>query len=116
MTPEHELSPNHHFYGLKLGNVKDLGNWLHFRCPQDEKSREKIEADNVIFCDDFLESIGNDEPKGVWSIQVDCEERNASCRNLKWPGYYSFHRLESSSFGSVYVGNGIKNIDVAFMI
>ena len=57
-----------------------------------------------------------DAPKGVWSVQMDCEKRNVNCRNLLWPGYYSYHKIKTNHFGGIYLGNGVKNIDVAFMI
>ena len=70
----------------------------------------------MIFTNDFLDDLTGDLPKGVWSVQTNYEKRNVSCRNLQWPGYFAYHRLKSGEFGSVYIGNGIKNIDVAFMI
>jgi hypothetical protein len=33
-----------------------------------------------------------------------------------WPGSYAFHKANSKVFGSVYIGDGIKNTDVAFML
>ena len=70
----------------------------------------------MIFCKDFLENLSDDLPHGVWSIQTDCENKNVNCRNLIWPGYYSMHKMGTSFFGGVYLGNGKKNIDVTFMI
>ena len=116
MTSEHEVSPSLHFYGLNVDNCRNLSEWLHFRSPQSSEGRTKIEADNVVFSNDFLDDLSEDEPKGVWSIQTDSEKRSVNCRNLLWPGYLGFHRLESGIFGSMYIGNGIKNIDVGFMI
>ena len=116
MTSEHEMSPSLHFYGLNADNCRNLSEWLHFRSPQSAEGRTKIEADNVVFSNDFLDDLSEDNPKGVWSIQTDSEKRSVNCKNLLWPGYFAFHRLESGVFGSMYMGNGIKNIDVAFMI
>jgi len=47
---------------------------------------------------------------------LDHQLKNVNVRNLFWPGYYAFHRLSSDRFGSVYIGDGIKNADLPFMI
>lgn len=70
----------------------------------------------MVFSNDFLDNLQADLPKGVWSIQVSSDDCCASCRNLTWPGYYAFHGLNTSNFGSLYIGDGIKNIDLAFML
>ena len=57
MTPQHELAPSQKFYGLTEDNCQDLSSWLHFRSPQSEESRKKIEDCNVVFCDDFLDNL-----------------------------------------------------------
>lgn len=70
----------------------------------------------VMFGSNFLDCIDSDKPSGAWSLQLDSKKRNVSVRNMMWPGYYCFHELCSKNFGSVYVGDGMKNIDIAFMI
>ena len=110
------MRPNNFFYGLNEIKAKDLSQWHHFRSPQTESGRQKIEADNVVFSSDFLDNLVEDKPKGVWSLQVSADGNCSSCRNLQWPGYSAFHRLGTANFGSFYIGNGIKNIDLAFML
>jgi radial spoke head protein 9 len=75
-----------------------------------------MDDDTVIFGTNFLDGIDIDFPKGVWSIQLDSQKRNVTVRNLLWPGSYGFHRLNSGNYGGVYIGDGIKNIDLPFMI
>lgn len=104
MTPENEIAPNQYFYGLNKKSALDLSCWHHFRSPQTEKGRKKIEADNVVFMNDFLDTLEGDLPKGVWSLQLSPKGECASCRNLTWPGYYSYHGVETSNFGSIYIG------------
>jgi radial spoke head protein 9 len=65
---------------------------------------------------DFLDNLVQDQPQGVWSIQVSNDEVSVNCKNLLWPGYYAFHKLNTNIFGSAYIGDGIKNIDLAFML
>jgi radial spoke head protein 9 len=40
----------------------------------------------------------------------------AIIRNRLWPGYFGYHRSNSKIFGGLYIGNGIKNNDLPFMI
>ena len=116
MNPDNELRPNGFYYGLDKKSCKQLSHWHHFRSPQTEKGRQKIESEKVVFTVDFLDSLEEDLPTGVWSLQLSVDETAATCRNLLWPGYSAFHRLGTSIFGSTYIGNGIKNIDLAFML
>lgn len=116
MTPEHELHPNANFYGLNAESAGVWRNWQHFRSPVTAEARKSIEEDVVIFNSNFLDSIDSDFPKGAWSVQLDSKRRNVSVRSLLWPGYFAFHRLESKVFGGAYVGEGVKNTDLPFMI
>ena len=37
-------------------------------------------------------------------------------RNRVWPGFTAFTRANAGIYGSLYIGNGIKQVDLAFMI
>ena len=37
-------------------------------------------------------------------------------RSLQWPGYQFFHTLESSRFGAMYIGDGLKNLEIHFIV
>ncbi len=37
-------------------------------------------------------------------------------RSLQWPGFFFYHKQESKKFGSVYMGEGLKNDELTFMI
>jgi radial spoke head protein 9 len=116
MTPEHELRANANFYGLDTTSARAQANWLHFRAPITLHARRAIEDDMVVFNSSFLDTIESDSPSGSWTVQIDAKQRNSSLRSLKWPGYFAFHRLNSSVFGSAYIGDGTKNVDLPFMI
>jgi radial spoke head protein 9 len=116
VTPEHELTPNGHFYGLDIHTARQPQNWQHFRSPTTAEARNNMESDDVVFGSGFLDTIESDSPQGSWSVQIDAKQKNVSLRSLKWPGYFCFHRLSSNLFGSAYIGDGSKNVDLAFMI
>lgn len=65
---------------------------------------------------DFLDPLSDDIPKGCWSIQY---QKGASCvalRSLVWPGAVFYHAIGTPAYGHVYVGNGLKNNDLIFML
>lgn len=116
VTPEHELRPNSHFYGLQTLNAMAPSSWQHFRAPITPQAKKVMEDDMVVFSTGFLDTLESDIPMGSWSVQVDSRGKNVSVRSLLWPGYFGLHRLGSDLFGSVYIGEGSKNIDLPFMI
>lgn len=116
VTPEHELRPNDHFYGLQLLNARAPVSWQHFRAPITSQAKEVMENDMVVFSTGFLDTLESDKPAGSWSVQLDARAKNVTVRSLLWPGYFGLHRLASDLFCGVYIGEGSKNIDLPFMI
>ena len=78
--------------------------------------RDLIDRDEAVFNPNFLDDISLDFPKGAWSLLKDTTETVAIVRSQLWPGYYAYHRARTPIFGGVYIGNGIKNLDIAFLI
>ena len=100
----------------KIKTLYDKNKFLHFRPIVDEKKREYIETDVAIENFDILDSIETDTMKGSWSIQLDPTKTVCNVRSLLWPGYYCVHKANTKIFCSVYIGNGIKNSELPFMI
>jgi len=75
-----------------------------------------IARDDALFSFDFLDPVVEDKPKGCWSIQTDASKSNATIRSLLWPGFVAYHRANSSTYGYCYIGNGIKNADLPFLL
>jgi radial spoke head protein 9 len=69
-----------------------------------------------VYNDVFLDDITSDLPKGCWSLVSDCSGGVVTIRSLLWPGYYAFHRVHTPVFGAAYVGYGIRNQDLPFML
>ena len=70
----------------------------------------------AVYSDDFLDPIAADKPNFSWSIIKDTTGTVATLRSQLWPGFYAYHRCNTSIYGSVYIGDGIKNIDLPFML
>ena len=63
----------------------------------------------------FLDAICDDNIKDCWSIHVDSSKSISNIRSLIWNGYFAYHKANTNLFGGVYIGYGIKNMDIAFM-
>ena len=116
MTPEHQVRRNEAFRGLAGSDGLRLDNYLHFRNVQDEAKRAELDLPTAPFNSRFLESISDDQPQGAWALQLDERRNQVMVRSLQWPGYQFFHRLNSNSFGAVYIGDGLKNLEIHFIV
>ena len=81
---------------------------------QSDEKKELLLQDDAIFQADFLDEVSSDLPKGAWSIQKDVTGQQAVIRNNIWAGFTAFHKAGSNEFGGVYVGEGLKNIELCF--
>lgn len=97
--------------------MNSLDSYMHLRkCEQ----RDKIDLaarEEDRFCHEFLDNAALQKPDGCWSIQQD--EINmavVTLRNRIWPGFTAFGRANASLYGSLYIGNGIKQLDLPFMV
>mmetsp|Transcript_17075 Transcript_17075/g.16940 ORF Transcript_17075/g.16940 Transcript_17075/m.16940 type:complete len:117 (+) Transcript_17075:529-879(+) len=116
MTPSHELIRNKAFEGLSRQDIRDIKKYFHFRNVQLPEKREQLDRDDALFTYDFLDPVEKDLPKGTWSLQVDHSGNLATLRSFLWPGYFAFHKANSDVFGGVYIGEGVKNADLPFML
>ena len=115
-TPLNQVQVNEAFRGLPRDSAFSLGGWVHFRDVQNQKQKDLIARQEAVFADNFLDDVEADKPNHCWSIIKDSTQTVATLRSQLWPGYYGFHRANTSIYGSVYIGDGIRNIDLPFMI
>lgn len=83
---------------------------------QDSQKKEALEKDDAIFQHNFLDDLKEDQPHGCWALQKDMTHSIAILRNRSWPGYVAYHKANTKTFGSIYIGEGIKNAELPFMI
>lgn len=107
---------NEAFRGLDREDGSRLDNYLHFRNVQDDDKRAELDEPTAPFNERFLESVAKDQPRGSWTIQTDEKCDAAVVRSLAWPGYQFFHRLNTNRFGAVYIGDGLKNLELHFIV
>lgn len=75
-----------------------------------------FDRDEATYNADFLDNCSEDLPSGQWRLQFNTLDRLVTVRNLLWPGYSAYHRANTAIFGGSYFGNGIKNLDLPFML
>ena len=65
---------------------------------------------------DCMDSVANELPKNSWSVQEDATGTVATLKSHLWPGLYAYHRCNTNIVGFVYMGDGITNLDLPFML
>lgn len=116
MTPGNEITRNRTFSGLTTTDIGKLDKYCHFRSVQLPEKRDFIDRGDALLSFDFLDPVTKDQPRGCWSIQIDPSGTLSTVRSLLWPGYFGYHQANSTKFGGIYFGDGIKNSDLPFML
>jgi radial spoke head protein 9 len=93
-----------------------LDNWCHFRDMESQQKKDLVSRNEAIYNDDFLDCVAEDSPKCSWSIIPDATKTVATLRSQLWPGYYAYHRVKTPIHGAVYIGDGMPNINLPFML
>lgn len=114
MTSEHQVRRNEAFQGLCHQSGQDICNYAHFRNVQSLEKKAALDEPAASFNSKFLEDAGEDQPKGTWTLQKRTDYIHI--RSLKWPGYMFFHKLGSNKFGGMYIGDGLKNLELHFIV
>ena len=112
MTSKHEVCRNEAFMGLDGGSALQLQSYSHFRNVLDGAKKTQLEQPGIAFDERFLEDISTDCPKGCWNFQLDTSGKISLGRSLLWPGYNFYHKVNSKKFGSIYIGDGLKNLEL----
>ena len=46
----------------------------------------------------------------------DDSNKIVTIRSIQWPGFTFYHKQGTKKFGSLYIGDGLKNDELHFMI
>jgi len=99
------------FAGLNASNKNplSLSSYEHFRKPTGLAQAEIAVSDDAQYLANKLDPLNGNE----WAIR-ETSAAKAVLRNLKYPGFVSFHDPASNVFGNCYLGNGQANFDHFF--
>ncbi len=107
--------------GLAPAELGQVHNYLHFRpgySPLAEDIAKRLDTFDEAL--DIFQSVGEDTPTGVWSVQAEGGERVAIVKSLQWPGVVFFHAratpTAAAKFGGLYFGTGQKNQNIGYML
>ena len=114
-TPLNEVRKNEAFRGLKADQAFSVNNYVHFRAPLIKKNIDLNARKEGVYNNDFLDNAEEDAPAGTWSVLKDTLGNVAILRSKLWPGFYTYHKTNSDIYGTFYVGNGCKALDIPFM-
>ena len=89
---------------------------MHFRPVLTKLKKEQLDRDEGIYNSSFLDDITTDLPVGSWFVMKDTLGQVAVIRNRLWPGYFGYHKINTNVFGGLYIGNGVCNQDLPFLI
>ncbi|CAA9990950.1 conserved Plasmodium protein, unknown function [Plasmodium knowlesi strain H] len=103
------------FTGFNMIEALKLTSWVHFRYPKN-LTYDKIKSYNTFFLNNFLDSIKSDIPTSMWNVKVNNQLSKISIMNCFYPGYVFYHLLNTPFYASVYIGNGIPNYDLPFLL
>jgi len=112
----HYVKETKGYPGLSHGSCSNLKSFLHFRKPEKPASIIALEKEGIARSGDFLDSIDEDAPKGVWAVQWDESMSTVQLKSLLWSGYTFYHVAGTGQFGGAYFGYGSRNEDIAFML
>lgn len=115
-TPLHQVIFNEAFRGLTADAAFSFGGWKHFRASENQEQKDLIARHEAVYSAEFLDPISTDAPKMCWSMHKDATQCVAILRNNLWQGYYGYHRVNTATFGGLYVGDGVANLDLQFML
>ncbi|CAG5928155.1 unnamed protein product [Menidia menidia] len=115
-NPHGLVQINRSFGGLSDSEARKLNNFMHFTEPKNVKRKPIPEMGESTPAIDFLEVLSDDIPKGSWSLQFECASKVCVLRSLLWLGLTFYHVPMTPLHGYVYIGDGMKNIDLPFML
>ena len=116
VSATHHIMENTSFHGLTLSEAESLGNYYHFRYPENTKRKSVLEKRGMVQSTDFLDPLSEDSPNGVWCLQTNMHRGQTVLRSLEYPGYFFFHTIGTRDYGGAYFGDGQPNRDLPFMV
>lgn len=115
-TPSGAIDYNEGFRGLAKADSLSLDNWQFSRDPKDEEILSLISRDEATYNVNCLDAVAKDFPKNAWSIQSDVTGTVATLKSHLWPGLISYHRCKTNIAGFFYMGDGVRNANLPFMV
>lgn len=105
---------NKTFEGLDRDVSGRTDSYVHLRNKREAQSA--LQKEGVITKYDFLDPITHDMPKATWNLKYDSTNDVVFGTNSLYLGAMFYHVPETKLWGSIYVGDGTINTNLAFML
>lgn len=105
---------NKTFEGLDRDAAGRTDSYVHLRNKREAQSA--LQKEGVTTKLDFLDPITYDMPKSIWNVKYDATNDVVYGTNALYLGAMFYHMPESRTWGSIYVGDGNINTNLAFML
>jgi radial spoke head protein 9 len=115
-VPSGKMELNEGFSGLSKAEAFNLDNWQFARKATNPEIVAKISRGEQTYNSECLDKVSSAFPKNSWSIQEDVTGTLATLKSHLWPGFYSYHRVNTDISGFVYIGDGVRNSHLPFMV
>jgi len=110
------ITKNRAFKGLSVEEATSLKFYFKKKENYSASPNTHLFKENTAVSRDFLCSIADDVPRGMWTVKYDSTQGVAVVLNLFFLGSMTYHVAETNQFGQVYVGTGERNLDMLFML
>lgn len=114
LNEDGSVRTNATFEGLGFSEAVFLNQYIHVRRPR--RNASKLEQEGTYVAADAFDPLVDDVPQGLWNLKFDGMQEIVFGTTALYPGSVFFHRPETQCFGSVYMGDGVVNGDVAFTL
>lgn len=117
LNDAHQVVPCAEYAGLAYSDLNELNSYAHFRPAKNIGKLRAMAKDDIEWKNsNFLDRLTSTLPIGCWAKRLDPTTSSVQLRSLSWPGYVFYAVAQKSYFGSVYIGHGIKNADLPFLL
>ena len=113
-TQDGRVVKNKTYEGIDAAAAGKLTSYYHLRKRDTTGTALSNESRNLAV--DFLDSINDDIPRGVWGLKYDPLLDVVVGQNLYFLGSTFFVKPNTPMCGQFYIGDGEQNLDLCFML
>jgi len=109
---DHTIVDSPTYGGLSYGKATSVASFVFMNQPK----AVSVLTDALAASSDFLKPCSDIVPSGALTCKFDEATNTVTYRSLLYPGFMAFAAVGSTAFGYCYIGDGLKNTDIAFML
>ena len=109
---DHTIVPSPTYAGASFDAASAVGSYVFMNKPKPVD----VNASALKASSDFLTPCTEGVPTGALTTSFDAANNIVTLRSLLFPGFYAYSVVGMPVYGYCYFGNGLKNVDIAFML